>query len=70
MSAPLCDVKKLQLIEATLHVETRGATTTLRVLARGENSMFFVRMPTTVWREFCKRQISVPPPLPVIGGQL
>ena len=59
----LADVKQLRSIEATLHVETRGAVTTLRVIARGESSTFCVRMSTAVWREFCRRQIAVPPPL-------
>ena len=66
--SPMCDVKKLTSIESTLHVETRGAVTTIRVLAQGESNMFYVRMPSPVWREFCRRQLAVPPPLPAGNG--
>ena len=65
---PLSDVKKLQLVESTVHVEIHGDTTRLEVRACGPGTLFYVNMPTPVWRAFCKRQLSVPPPLPLVKG--
>jgi hypothetical protein len=64
MSVPLSECPKLRAIESALSVEVKDGVACLRVIAHGERSIFFVRMPTAIWREFCKRQLAVPPPLP------
>jgi len=64
MSVPLDEIKQLRAIEATLEIRTHDNSSCLRIIARGESAMFCVRMPATVWREFCRRQLALPPPLP------
>jgi hypothetical protein len=64
VSVPLEDVKLLKAIESTLHVEVRGHVCNVRIVAKAANDMFYVRMPVAVWREFCRRRLAMPPPLP------
>jgi len=69
----LSDIKKLKVIESTVNVVIKGDETTLEMISIGPGAMFRAKMPTTVWREFCRRQLAVPPPLPLTtvkaGGQ-
>ena len=64
---PLSVVKHLEAVESTLRVNVRGDEACVEVIAIGVNTKFFVNMTTAVWREFCQRQLAVPPPLPKKG---
>ncbi len=53
------------VLESTLHVETLEVTTMGHFMPDGvPGPTHSVRMPNEVWREFCRRQLAVPPPLP------
>jgi len=58
---------KVKRVEATIHVEVIGQ----RVDVYVKCPMFTMgmRMDNATWREFCRRQLAVPPPLPAKGDQ-
>ena len=51
-------------MQAMLRVEVRGRHTTLHLVPDSGHGTHSVRMGTRVWREFCRRQLACPPPLP------
>lgn len=68
MSLSDYDVKALKRIECAIHVHMEGECMLLELRSIGTKDVFFCKMPTTVWREFCRRQVSIPPPLPKRGA--
>lgn len=59
---------QVKVVESNLHVAQTGERTVLEFRLPGSPMTQAISMPTGVWREFCRRQIAVPPPLPK-GGQ-
>jgi hypothetical protein len=58
--------KKTAVVESMISVVVRGARTEIHVDAMGGiGGGHSISLPTMVWREFCRRQVKFPPPLPM-----
>jgi hypothetical protein len=53
-----------KILAASLRVEINGGTTIIEVESRTSKAVLLIATRTEVWREFCRRQLELPPPLP------